>query len=100
MTCVWGGFNWGQMLLHNNTGFSAAYEVGWGRDEAGGLSFGQSEKTRHSSLHVFACGFMVDTSRKKIQVWPAFSSVLRVKSSTFPRVHRWNWSPRLWAVVA
>lgn len=27
---MWGGFNWDQMLLHNNTGFSAAYEVGWG----------------------------------------------------------------------
>lgn len=67
MTCVWGGFNWGQMLLHNNIGFSAAYEVGWGRDEAGGLSFGQSEKTRHSSLHVFACCFMVETSRKKFK---------------------------------
>lgn len=41
MTGVGGGFNWDQMLLHNNTGFSAAYEVSWGRDEVEGLAFGQ-----------------------------------------------------------
>lgn len=52
MTCVWGGFNWGQMLLHNNTGFSAAYEVGWGRDEAGGWLL-DSQKRPGSLLCTF-----------------------------------------------
>lgn len=66
MTCVWGGFNWGQMLLHNNTGFYAAYALGAGRGE--GLAFGQSEKTSVSSLHVSACGFLVKTSSKKKKI--------------------------------
>lgn len=68
MTWVGGGFNWRQMLLHNNTVFYAAYEEGWGQVEAKGLAFGHSEKTTVSSLHVSACGFMVGTSSKKQSV--------------------------------
>lgn len=59
MTCVGGGFNWGQMLLHNNTSFDAVYEVGWGQDEAGGWLL-DSQK-RPVSLHVL-CTFLLVVS--------------------------------------
>lgn len=53
---MWGGFNWGQMLLYNNTGSNAAH---LGRAEGGRVMGGvvrlrgQSERTWDSSLHMF-----------------------------------------------
>lgn len=65
MTFVRGGFNWSQMLLHNNNCFYAAYEEGGEAGRGEGLAFGHSEEISVSSPHVSARGFMVETTSKK-----------------------------------